>query len=209
MKRWQRGLLSSVGGIVVAFAVWVYLHEESKKIEAQSTMVTVVYAKRYIPAGREVKESFLEEKKLPLAYVEPGAYRDVNEIKEGKLRSRIGILKGEQVTRSKLLSDRSALGLSWIVPAGLVASSLRLPPEDAVAGLLRPGDWVHLYPLFERVQILAVNNLIWGGEQKNESEADLGLLVTFGLTPDEGAKLARVKQKEHLSIALISNLDVQ
>lgn len=106
---------------------------------------TVVTAKQDIPARTEIKASMLELTKVPSSALLGGAFAS-DELVEGRI-ARIPIYKGEQLVQDKLASDKTDLGLSYIVPAGQRGMGVKVDKVIGAGGLIRPGD---------RVDVIAV-----------------------------------------------------
>ena len=124
-------------------------------------------------------------------------------------------------TDALLRHAASLQGLAWTLPAGQTALSVKLNFDQAVGGLIQPGDRVNINCTTERqtkillshVRVVAVDSQIWDPESSSvpSSKSKDGLtdsvLVTFSLTPREGALLSLAMDKGHLQLALTSPLD--
>ncbi len=177
-------------------------------------MVTVMVLRKTATAGHAIEAGDLEPRLIPAAFAEPGAFHEPREVKNA--RARIGLVKGEQLTRTKIESDASRLGLAWTLRSGAVALSLRLPAESAVGGHALPGDWVAVFaaaePVVRRARIVAVHDRVWdpagappspfAATAPNES-----YLVTLMLTPDQVSRVAAAVERGRLTLALLSALD--
>jgi pilus assembly protein CpaB len=87
----------------------------------------------------------LELTKVPANALLAGAFSS-NDLVEGRI-ARIPIYKGEQLVQDKLASDKTDLGLSYIVPEGTRAMAVKVDKVVGAGGLIRPGD---------RVDVIAV-----------------------------------------------------
>src|SRR6266498_84298 len=91
-------LIASLGlGLCLAFGLWLYLKKEERRINSHFTMTTVLMAKKYIPLGKILTSDYIDSIQIPVAYLEPSAFQNLQQIisKEGKfyLKTRVGILK--------------------------------------------------------------------------------------------------------------------
>lgn len=224
----KRLALSLAMGLITALLVWTYLDRFQKKMTQGQTMVTVLMAQKYIAKDKIVTPDLVKEAPIPKAYLEPTAAVSLDDLKnrsgQFQLKARIGLLKGEQITRSKLMEETSYQSLSWSLAPGQVAFSLRLSPERAAGGHIQPGDWVHVlsimdrqpgWPevtaqfLLERVQVLAVQEHILNPAVSSEkinlkNMAAEPLSITLSLSPREAALLALAQEKGPVSLALVS-----
>jgi pilus assembly protein CpaB len=110
----------------------------------------VVVAKEDIPARTEITAGMLEVLAMPSNAMLAGAFVD-RELVAGRI-ARIPIYKGEQLVQDKLASERSDLGLAYIVPEGLRAMGVAVNKVVGAGGLVRPGD---------RVDIIAVLDITY------------------------------------------------
>jgi len=233
MKPSHKLIISVGAGLVLALGVWVYLKKQEAKIRSYYTMTTVITAKRYIAQGNAIKKSWVEKKQIPEAFLQPTALQSWSELEGlggGPYKAQVGLLKGEQITKSKIYTKNALLGLAWSIPTGQAALSIQLPLSHAVAGLIQPGDWVNILctlnqqpgvsesktlHLFNRIRVLAIDNEIWqegvGGVSKvnRKDMAKEALLITLGLSPREASLLALAQDRGHIRLTLTSPLERQ
>ncbi|MCB4756064.1 MAG: Flp pilus assembly protein CpaB [Elusimicrobia bacterium] len=225
-----RLLASLIGGIVLGAVIWLYLDHTEKKMHSRFKMATVMTARRYIAAGKLITPELVEETSVPAAFIQPRAFLGRTELLDKKNKPRyqagLGLLKGEQLTRSKIRDVESAEGLSWVIPEGNTAQTLRLSLEQAVGGLLQPGDFVDVlwtgrlergigrtFCLFQKIRVLAVEDQIWNPDRVGYEKILLkrmqteNILVTLCLAPRDSALLALAKEEGRVSLALTSPLD--
>ena len=215
----RRFLVSAAAALVVGCLTWRSL-ERARREGAAGPTGTVLVLKRPAPAGHVLDANDIDARTLPLAFAEPGAVRDAKEVKGA--RTRIALVKGEQLTRSKLESDSSRLGLAWTLAPGFTAMSLRLSAESAVGGHALPGDWVEIFsaasrestatPLIRRARVVAVQDRVWepGGAPPSPLAANVSnesFLVTLMLTPEQVSRVASAIDRSRLTLALLSALD--
>jgi pilus assembly protein CpaB len=75
------------------------------------------------------------------------AVTDINEI-TGK-HAKESIIQGEQIIKERLADEKSMI-LSYSIPEGMKAVSMNVNEQTAVAGLLRPGDYVDIVVSFDK-----------------------------------------------------------
>lgn len=221
----NRLIVAAVAGLVSMFLLWRYLRAQEEKIKSQFVMGKALVAKKYIAQGKLLTEDLLEEAPIPQAYIEPSALTSItelkNETKSFQFRSRQPILKGAQIRKSDLIEESQFNNFSWLVPDGFTAISIQLPAEDIVAGLVNPGDFVHVFWTKEKsptendtqlilksVQVLAMgqdvlnaNSIDKKAEPKKESD---NYLVTLKVTLKEAALLSLSSRHGHLKLVLCS-----
>jgi pilus assembly protein CpaB len=230
--RWRLAA-SLMFGVVVAIVTQIYFSRTEHRLQTRFTLATALRAKRFIDRDHAVTADLVEEVSIPGEAVQPTAVRSKKELldaagRDGAYKARTAFLKGEFLMRSKLYQDNAAQGLGWLLPSGQTALALRLAPEQAVAGLVQPGDWVHvlctIQPsvdraltriILRRVQILAVGDQIYDAAAaaltKNTSKnmANDTLLITLGVTPAQAALAALASEKGKLTLILAPSLEEQ
>lgn len=131
--------LAAITGLLVFVAL-----QGNESTEAKSTSggpeTTVVTAKQNISARTEIQPGMLELTKVPANALLGGAFSS-SDLVVGRI-ARIPIYKGEQLVQDKLASEKSDLGLSYIVPHGMRAMGVKVDKVIGAGGLIRPGDRV-------------------------------------------------------------------
>lgn len=218
-------------GILIAVFSWFLIKRERMKIQSQTVRVRVLRAKTYLKSGRPLTEKDVLSTAIPGAFLEPTAVTTVHDLFDSSgrplFRTKIGLQKNEQITRSKLVDKRTALGLSWILKPGETAVSVRLNADQAVGGWIRPGDAVRVFAtlssqpgwpnsqtvlLIDQARVLAVNDAVWYGESSlnppdllKPVEKD-DILLTLATSPGDAGKLALAVQKGVLQMNLLPAL---
>lgn len=208
--------------IAASFAGWTLRNERERAARGQR-MVVVLKAKKFVAAGKPVTVDAVEETVVPEAYAPPSAVGKSAGLIDARGRprftARTGFAKGEFIT-SSLLSEPSAFGgLSWALEPGEVAFSVRLDPENAVAGFVQPGDFVNVFVIspggsraaLERVRVAAVGDRAWdavGGAASEVAKplASEPVLITLKGTPEDAQALNQAMLKGSLRLALVSPL---
>jgi pilus assembly protein CpaB len=218
----KRLVLSLFAGLLAVVIMWTYLAKERKKINNLTKMTTVLITKRYVAPGKSISADFLEEIPIPVAYVEPTAIQTIKDLGNGNRKARLGLLKGEQLTKSKLSDENISLGLSWVLPPDQTALTLKFSLAEAVGGFLRPGDWVNVYStmnngtriLLPRVRAVAVQDQIaddMGATAEKNIDKNMSndfVLVTLALTSTEATQAILAQQKGTLYLSLCSSMKV-
>jgi len=220
----QKWILSLVLGGLAASSGWWYVSQKEKNIQNHYTMTTVLQVKKYMKADRLVTADLVEEEKIPVAFLPPTALqtkRDLfNEKGEPKFHARIGLLKGEQLTKSKLSEGSAFRGLAWLLQPEQTALTLRLTSEQAVGGFLQPGDFVNVYCttdrtvlLFQRLSVLAVDRAMGEvgspavSEKWTNTEPNEMTLITLAMTASQAARAVLAMEKGRVVLTLSSPLE--
>jgi len=134
-------LLAGITGVLVFLALnSASSDEEQVRDMAGGAETAVVTAKEDIPARTEIKASMLEIARVPENALLPGALAS-NDLVVGRV-SRVPVYRGEQLLQEKLATQKTDLGLSYIVPAGRRAMAVKVDKVIGAGGLIRPGDRV-------------------------------------------------------------------
>ncbi|MBL7665567.1 MAG: Flp pilus assembly protein CpaB [Bacteriovoracaceae bacterium] len=140
--------LSLVIAGIAMFMVYSYIKgKEAEYVKSYGQSVAVVVAQA------DVKElELLDDRKVmvvnvPEKFVQPGALRNISEI--DNMYAAVPILKGEQITKTRVTHPGGRTGLASQVAVGKRAISIRVSDETAVAKLIKPGDRVDLVALID------------------------------------------------------------
>src|SRR5689334_4837792 len=142
--------------VISAFAallfVKFYLTAKEDNMESQYGMVDVISAAKDIPPHTLMNASLLTLKKVPLKFVEPGAFRvkipgqGMDRI-VGKVNNS-AISAGAQITNVNLSEpSESKTGVAPLLPPGKRGYLLRLGNLD-VAELILPGNYIDVMATF-------------------------------------------------------------
>src|SRR5687767_539338 len=77
----RRIFACAVFGGTVFVGLWFHLARAERRLNARQAMTRVVVARRYVPQGKTVPADFVEEREIPVAYLQPTALRSVNDLK--------------------------------------------------------------------------------------------------------------------------------
>ena len=130
--------LSVAAGLLAAALAYLWFARKERALDDLTTPAPALVASRHIPSGARLDETLVEVKRIPRAFIQPGALRSPDEA-AGQL-ALAPIAQGEQILANKLTPRGVALALS--VPPGKRAVTLAVDQAACVAGLLKPGDLV-------------------------------------------------------------------
>lgn len=213
-------LLALLFAVVAAVLVFVAVNqgggdEEEGAEGAAAGTAEVVVASRDISARTELTADMLKVTELPSDQVLRGYFSDA-EVVVGQV-TRYPLAENEQVTLAKIgpqTSEEEEQGLSFVIPQGMRAFSIRVSEVSSVGGLILPGDLVDIIAIFDegevehdkavtflqRVEVLAVAQEAQeaipppttdeaGEEEADEAEADatpeVAVRTTLGARPED------------------------
>jgi len=242
----QKQRIILIAGVVLAlaavFLVKVYLDQQRKVFQeeasrqaanVQANQTAVLVAKQDIPKGTAIGPEMLESKIFPREYVAPQALTSLDRI--AGMISVAQIAKDEQITLSKLAYPRQAGGLAEATPVGKRAITINVDNISALAGMIKPGDYVDLIatlpvpvqlaegkqvtqvasvPLFQNVLVLAVGQQTGvAAESRYKAEAGqqtpASSLITLALNPQEANLVSFVQEQGKFRLVLRSPADSQ
>lgn len=186
---------------------WGFLKAKSYSLTRWKDPVAVLMAGEDIPEGSLIDGSLLKPAQVPRQFLQPGSL-SLPEEAQGQV-TLAPILKGEQITATKLSALGDGANLAVRIPQGLRALSLVVDEASGVSGLLRPNDFVDLiaalemendggeaglsaYTLAQRVLVLAVG--------PNREEGKKGILSGGAFAESLGA------QKKTVTLAVTPKL---
>jgi pilus assembly protein CpaB len=164
-------ILASIFALVAAVLVFVVLSNSSSDDSTSNTTnsattTSVAVASQDIPAGTRLTADMLTVSTVPQILALTGVFSGVSPIVG--LTTRADLLKGEQVTASKIgEAQKDDKSLSLLVPQGLRAVAIPAEETSTVGGLIIPGDMVDVIVVFpeqsltllQNVQVLAVGQV--------------------------------------------------
>jgi len=219
-------ILISLGVALFALLlVYSYIYKKEKELLSMATPIKALVAAKDIPEGAVLDESYVEVVEIPKNYVQPGALSEVVEALDRE--TAIPLLKGSQILDS-LFRPSMDQGVARKIPADKRAYSIAVNDVTAVAGLVRPGDFVDVVvtaqtgsvqqgrpvadgsmarALLQNVLVLAVNqqSTAGAGPRTTPRQAAEGGLATGVVS---GGDMENAAQLRTLTLAL-SPLDVQ
>lgn len=136
----SRLVLISLGVALFALLlVYSYIYKKEKELFSLATPITVVVAAKDIPEGVLLDETLVETVEVPKKFVQPGALTRPAEVVDRV--AAVPMLKGAQVLDAYFRSGDEE-GVARKIPADKRAYSIAVTDVTAVAGLVRPGDFV-------------------------------------------------------------------
>lgn len=224
-------LLAVFIALLAAGGVYVYIKGVEKKAQqVQVKNVPVVLAKEAIPARTVIEAKMLDVKQLPEPAVTADMIKDPKEI-EGKVTTS-AIIVGEIIQRPKIAAKGAGMGLSFIVPHGKRALTIKTDDVQGVAGLIKPGDFVDVLSTFDipkqtsdkssqsqateslavtvlqNAQVLALDQMMEARPPEQDaakqatSAPQLYALVTLAVLPKEAERVHLLFQKGPLRLTL-------
>jgi pilus assembly protein CpaB len=180
------GALAAIAGLLVFVAVNNSGSDATTVNNVTGGAETsIVTANRDIAARTQITADMLQLTKVPANSVLPGALSGT-ELAVGRV-ARIPVYKGEQILQEKLASDKTDLGLSYIVPDGQRAMAVKVDKVVGAGGLIRPGD---------RVDVVAVVDVKYTDINTNKDFTE-----TRSFTVSQNVEVLAVEQKLENQIA--------
>ena len=235
MSRWLyrrkvRLIAAVTAGLLSAAFVMQSRRRLVRELARPTPMTTALRARRFIPRNADITPDLVEEIQIPRAAASAGLLARVEDLKptdgRGALRAKVAFLKGDIVNRSALFDPSKSAGLAWALKSGETAVTLRLSAEQAVGGLLSPGDYVHVISvldggapgarpmsvaLLRQAAVLAVNDQLVdapGASAKDGKDvANESFLVTLSVAMSDAQRLALGAERGKIWLALASPLD--
>lgn len=232
METKRKIIISVICGIIAVLGVFSYLKYKEHRLLEMAAKVPVVVAATDILEHTQINETMMAVKKIPRAYVQPGAIlaREGHMIL-GQVTSS-PIRKGEQILGTKLISFGKETGLAMKIPAGMRAISLLVDDVTGISGLIKPNDFVDIlatfdfggetsskqytFTLFQNLNVLAVDaNLGEGYSSLAMKRDEKGMLekvgmvrarethvVTLAVTPSQAQELVLAQETGALALSL-------
>ncbi|HML60508.1 MAG TPA: Flp pilus assembly protein CpaB [Solidesulfovibrio sp.] len=136
----SRLILISLGVALFALLlVYSYIYKKEKELLSLATPIKVVVAAKDIPEGVLLDETSVATVEVPKKFVQPGALTRSAEALDRI--AAVPMLKGSQILDS-LFRPAAEEGVARKIPADKRAYSIAVNDVTAVAGLVRPGDFV-------------------------------------------------------------------
>lgn len=142
-------LIAIVFALIAGFATFMFASDISEKLSYKdANKVTVYVAKQEVPANSTISsenfDTYFEAKEIVSDYKLSDAL--TNTAESNNAITRQTLYKGEQLTKSKLItSDSSDATLSLKIPDGCVTYSITASGTNSGDGYFAPGDKVDIY----------------------------------------------------------------
>ncbi len=204
----------------------------------QANQTPVLVAKANIPAGTAINPDTLGVALVPNEYVQPKAATSLDRV--AGMVTIAPIVKGEQINLDKLAfsRQRSGGGLADLTPIGKRAITISVENTAALAGMIKPGDYVDVIamvpipvqtadgkqvtqimatPLFQNILVLAVGNQLAAPSKadagryapEGKAENSASPFITLALTPQEVSLMTFVQEQSKIRLTLRSPSDSQ
>lgn len=158
MRRSKLGLIFALAlGVTAALLVWNYTQRlqtqvqqasEQAAAQARQEQVDVLVAGQDIPAHTKLTPDMLKVIKVAKPDRLPDALTQVADA-DGKT-VQFPIASGEQILPSKFIVVQVDNGLSYVIPAGQRAVSVKVSEDVDAGGLIQPGDKVDVLGTFSK-----------------------------------------------------------
>ena len=134
-------VLSLCAGIFAMFLVYSYSQEKKAEYDKMyGTTKRIVVATVDILEMQHITDTMVEYKEVPVSFVQPGVITNPEDAINSMAAT--PILKGEQISKTKLLMPGPKTGLSNQIAPNRRAVTISVDEVRGVAKLLRPGDRV-------------------------------------------------------------------
>lgn len=231
-------------GIVAIIMTKMYLDQQQQAVQEkaqkaianmQANQAAVLVSKQDIPEGAVIGPEMLETAVVPNQFIQPQAVTSLDRI--AGMITIAPISKGEQISLSKLTSNRRAGGgdLSGVTPSGKRAITIVVDNIASLSGMIKPGDYVDVLatiqipvqsadgqvtsqmvvvPLFQNILVLAVGGSTAGISSEDsryaEKEAPSGnATITLALGPQEANLIAFVQEQGKIRLVMRSPADAK
>lgn len=202
-------LVVAVGcGLVASYMTSRVIAERQTTQEV--TKVPVIYAIKNVPQNRLITnpEEFFEQRMVPEELAPKNRpIRELSQLAKKRLVNPIGVDK--YVCEDDVLGN-DASGMTYRVPQGMRAVSVRVSQDISVGGFVMPGYHVDILcvpngrnecnTILQRVLVLAVN-----AQERRPEDGKANLetnIVTFAVSPDDANKLALATFSGNLRLTL-------
>jgi len=232
-KKYLPLLIAGIAGVIAVFLINVYIQQQTARakeeaLRRQKMLVTVIVAKKDIPAGVMIEEDMIKEETLRKDMIQPNAATSVARVLNKVTLAPIA--KGEQILTNKVAITGQEISLSSKVPRDKRAITIPVDNISSVGGMLRPGDHVDILgavpipmmtaeekqttqistiPLFQDVLVLAVGTEYAAAPTGEKGERRASPMVTLALAPEEANIVAFVQEHGKIRLLLRSPQDTK
>ncbi|MFA5140523.1 MAG: Flp pilus assembly protein CpaB [Elusimicrobiota bacterium] len=190
----KKGTLIPLTLAIAAAAVYLMvLTSRERGLMKGYELASVLVAKTDLPERALINESMVNTVKIPMKYVAADAIevRDPSDIKLiNSMVARIRIPKGNQLTKSALVSISPTSGMAMKIPPGYRGAVL--PVDKNLMGMMKPGDRVDIVIAFKAEMPGQVKRVVAATVLQNVLVLGVGNDLGQGID----AKSASKKQEE-------------
>lgn len=220
------GAVSCVLGLLVYFSLGSKEADKNLAQQEQKKMVRVLVAKENIQPRAIIREKMMTFVEIPEEAVPEGALFDVKEASNNP--AAIIIMKGDIITKQKLMTDPKMAGFTGTIPPECRAVSIGISDVTGVAGFAVAGDYVDVMVvsgrkedgrltgslLLQNVLLLGINKSGGGADEKpagttNKNEdgsvkasRETMTTATLALAPKDALKLITTAQNSIVYLVL-------
>lgn len=214
-------IVTVLAGLTAALMITRYL---DRRPMAGAPMIQLVVAENDLPLATKLKAEQVKLTEWPANHVPPGAIRDVKEVVDRIVTSRV--LQGEPILAGKLAAKEAGNGLAALIPANMRAVAVRVDDVVGVAGFIHSEDRVDVIVtirptrppgaeptskvILQNVKVLAVGKEI-DADDRSRNQANPVTVATLLVNPEQSEKLALAANEGRLLLSLRSwtdNLEV-
>lgn len=217
-----KGLVVMLALVLAAAAtagVLSYVRGVERDARSTADLVTVIVAKKDIPAGTQMDQVIAQGGLTTLSARRDNLIRGVvtslAQIR-GK-ESALPILAGEQISTVRLGNGTALAGGILGIQAGFQALSVQLDASRVVGGIITRGDYVAIYGTFKgspsestativpSALVLSTATTMPPGEQNRRiaSSSSTSLLVTLALRPRDAQKVVLTEEAGSVWLGLL------
>ena len=214
------GVVSCILGILVYLSLGSDSTDNKSPVQLpQKKMVWVLAANKNIPPRATIQENMLTLVELPEESVPEGALSDIKAVNNHP--AAVIIMKGDIITKQKLMSDPKMAGFTGTIPPECRAISVGISDVTGVAGFAAAGDYVDVMVVtgrkeegqlvgklvLQNVLLLGINKSGGGANEKpakpdSDKNQDNSIkaakeamaTATLALTPEDALQLATTAQ---------------
>ena len=222
------GVVSCILGILVYLSLGSDSTDNKSPVQLpQKKMVWVLAANKNIPPRATIQENMLTLVELPEESVPEGALSDIKAVNNHP--AAVIIMKGDIITKQKLMSDPKMAGFTGTIPPECRAISVGISDVTGVAGFAAAGDYVDVMVVtgrkeegqlvgklvLQNVLLLGINKSGGGANEKpakpySDKNQDNSIkaakeamaTATLALTPEDALQLATTAQNGVVYLAL-------
>lgn len=135
-------LVSLIISVACVIIIMRYVSQERLRVAAEYEMVPALRATQDIPKLSVLEDHMVEVVSVPKKYLQPSSLKEKLDIR-GKITD-APILKGEMITKTKVVLPSRKTGLSFQLEEGKRAITIAVSDVNGVGGLIRPFDHVDI-----------------------------------------------------------------
>ena len=139
-------ILALVLAVLAVLLVSFYLKQKEDELIPQAALRPVLIATTDILQNTVIEEGMVQQIQVPTRYFQPMAESDPRQVM-GRLAA-VPIPKGAQIQGTYIM-DSNRTALAYEIPRGMRAVTLAIHDVSGVGGMIRPGNFVDIFGIFE------------------------------------------------------------